>query len=209
MRDLAIHVTGADASRFSAAPQIDLHLRVTAPASVHGALLRCQVRIDAPRRAHDTREVAALADVFGPPSDWGRSLRSLLWTNTALALSPFDAAIDADLALPCSYDFALATTKYFHALEGADVPLTLLFSGTVFHDVDGGLRAAPIASTLEARYALPLRVHAEAVARAHDGGVPVPLRRDVFDRLLRYRTTQQLPTWERAIEALLDGARGE
>jgi hypothetical protein len=36
------------------------------------------------------------------------------------------------LPAPCSCDFNIAATKYFHGLEQGDVPLNFLFSGSIF-----------------------------------------------------------------------------
>ena len=38
--------------------------------------------------------------------------------------------------MPCSYDFSLAATKYFAALEEDGMPLCFLFSGTIFYRAD-------------------------------------------------------------------------
>ena len=66
----------------------------------------------------------------------------MLWTHTAAVVSPFTDSIVVDLPVPCTFDFSVAATKYFYALEDGEAPLSLLFSGTVFHDVeDAGLRS--------------------------------------------------------------------
>ena len=36
------------------------------------------------------------------------------------------------VALPCSYDFDVAANKYLYALDDGEIPLLMLFSGTVF-----------------------------------------------------------------------------
>jgi hypothetical protein len=207
MPDLAFHVDGAETTRFAASPELAVSLSITNGTSeerIHGILLRCQVRIEAPRRAYTSVEVEKLADVFGPSAQWGRSLKSLLWTQVSVAVPAFEDRVTVELPLPCSYDFALTTTKYLHALHGHEVPLAFLFSGTLFHaSVDAEVRAAPIPWTNEVRYPLPHRVYAETIAHYYPCGVPLPLRRDVFDRLLRFRTENGLATWERTIEALL------
>ena len=49
------------------------------------------------------------------------------------------------LPLPCSFDFGLAATKYFDALEGGDIPLCFLFSGTIFYESpEAGLQVAQV-----------------------------------------------------------------
>ena len=49
-------------------------------------------------------------------------------------LPPFAEGLSADLPAPCTFDFNVASTKYFHALEDGFAPLNLLFSGTVFYE---------------------------------------------------------------------------
>jgi hypothetical protein len=38
-----------------------------------------------------------------------------------------------DLELPCTFDINVAATKYFHALDSGDIPVALMFSGTLFY----------------------------------------------------------------------------
>ena len=44
----------------------------------------------------------------------------------------FTGSIEVDVPVPCTYDLEIAATSYFHALDEGDIPLVLLFSGTVF-----------------------------------------------------------------------------
>jgi hypothetical protein len=207
MRDLAIRVDGAETRPYAAAPELGLKLHLANPdrdLQVRGALLRVQVRIEPRERAHSAVEKERLEALFGRPKDWARTMRSLLWTHVSLAVPAFDDAITIDLPLPCSYDFTLATTKYFHALADGDVPLAFLFSGTVFHQDDAGnVTARPVPWSTEARYLLPHGVYRATLAHYFEGEVPLALSRDVFDRLLKYRTAGGHPTWDRALLALL------
>ncbi len=62
----------------------------------------------------------------------------------------------------CTFDFNVAAAKYFHALEGGEVPLTFQFSGTVFYPAaDGALQIAQIGWDKEARFRLPAQVWSE------------------------------------------------
>ena len=36
----------------------------------------------------------------------------------------------------CTYDFEVVSVKYFSALGDGDIPLTFLFSGTIFYEGD-------------------------------------------------------------------------
>ena len=60
------------------------------------------------------------------------------------------------MPVPCTFDFNVAATKYFHGLSEGDLPLNFLFSGTVFYA--GGserLQVAPISWEKEAKFKLP------------------------------------------------------
>ena len=63
-----------------------------------------------------------------------------------------------DLPVPCTYDFNVAATKYFYALEEGDIPLLFLFSGTIFYAADdGALQVAQISWDKEAPFRLPVQ----------------------------------------------------
>jgi hypothetical protein len=50
-----------------------------------------------------------------------------------------------DSAVPCTFDFDLAATKYFPALGSGEIPLCVMFSGTVFYQSeDGALQIAHV-----------------------------------------------------------------
>jgi hypothetical protein len=183
------------------------HRRIENPTPddrVRGGILRCQVRIDVARRAYSEREAEGCAVVLGARASWARAPQSLLWTNATLSIPPFDARTQIDLHLACSYDFTLGITKYLHALEGGEIPLTLFFTGTLFRERDSVLRAVPIASTDLVTFALPHHVYTDAIAGDAPNAIPLALRRDIFDRLLRYRARHGVASWEHAIERLLD-----
>ena len=108
---------------------------------IHTVVLRCQIQIEAMRRRYAPEEEARLRDLFGEPERWGHTLRTMLWTHANAVVPRFSGATTVELPVPCSYDFNVAATKYFHGLEDGEVPLSLLFSGSVFYEDRG--RAAP------------------------------------------------------------------
>ena len=58
-----------------------------------------------------------------------------------MTVPSFAGGTTVNLELPCSFDFNLAATKYFHALEAGEIPITVMFSGTVFYaESDGRLQ---------------------------------------------------------------------
>ena len=212
MPDLAFRVDTAKMVPFSASPLLALDLEITnepTAEAIHAIMLQCQVRIDAVQRAYGPEERERLGEVFGTPDMWTRSLKGLLWTQTTVLVPRFTARTVVQVSLPCSIDFNAATAKYFYGLGGGDVPLILLFSGTVLHaGPDGQLSAAQIAWTKETPFRLPLKVYKETLEHYHPNCELVSLRRDVFDRLYRYRRSAGLHSWEDALESLLpaDGA---
>jgi hypothetical protein len=98
-----------------------------------GRICAVQIRIEPTRRHYEPGEQDALLEVFGRPSDWSRSLRSMLWTHASVIVPAFTSSTTVDLPVPCTFDFNIAATKYFEAMKCGDVPLCLLFSGTVFY----------------------------------------------------------------------------
>jgi hypothetical protein len=195
-----------DAARVehAAVPTLRLALRVTADAPVRSVLLDVQVRIAARRRAYDASAHDRLFELFGPVRDWGTTLRSLLWTRATLVVPPFTGETTVDLDLPCSYDLEVAASRYLDALPGGDVPLELLFSGSVFYAEDGRLQTVRLSWEKEAEYALPVRVWKETMERYFNGTAWLRLRKDSFDRLSAFKSRNALATWDDALDALLE-----
>jgi hypothetical protein len=206
--DLKFQVEGAAAVPYAAVPTLAFKLRIAATAaeeSIHSILLRCQIQIEAPRRRYGEAEQRRLFDLFGEPRDWGRTLRSMPWTQVNLSVPGFVGSTLIDLPVPCTYDFNVAATKYFDALEEGDVPLCLLFSGTVFYAAEQRpVQVAQIPWEKEATFRFPVRVWREMMDQYYPNCVWIALRRDLFDRLAEYQSRCAAPTWERALEALLD-----
>ncbi|HWQ32031.1 MAG TPA: DUF6084 family protein [Blastocatellia bacterium] len=207
MPELDFHVEDAAAVPYAETPLLNFRLRVanqTAAEPVHSIRLRCQIMIEAPRRRYRADEQARLRDLFGEPELWQRSLKSTLWTNTNIIVPPFTGSTVADLPVPCTFDFNVAATKYFAALDSGEVPLLLLFSGTVFYEASNGLlQVTQIPWEKEAHYRLPVIIWQEMMEKYYPNSAWLCLRRDAFDRLYRYKLRRGLPTFEAALESLL------
>ena len=210
MPDLSFHVQNAAAVANAAVPTLALKLRVVndcAGEPIHTVVLRCQIQIEAPRRRYDAREQEKPVDLFGEPHRWGQTLRSLLWTHTSAVVPGFTGDTAVDLPVPCTYDFNLAATRYVDALEDGEVPLALLFSGTVFYAAENGaLQVAPISWEREAKFRLPVSVWRDMMDLYYPDTAYLPLRKDLFDRLQGHKSQHGLLTWEQVIESLLDAA---
>ncbi len=207
MPDLSFQVEGAEAVAFSAAPLLAFKLRIANADGnelIQSVALRCQIQIDAAHRKYQEREQERLLDLFGEPERWSRTLRSMLWTHTSVTVPPFQESAAIDLPVPCTFDFNVAATKYFAALDDAEVPLNLLFSGTVFYQSgDAGLQIEQIPWDREAKYRLPISVWKQMMDIYYPNTAWLNLRRDVFDKLAQFKMARGIPTWEEAIESLI------
>ncbi len=207
MPDLSFRVEGAEAVPFAAQPLLTLKLHVTnaiGEEAIHTIALRAQIQIEAQRRQYDTAEKERLLDLFGQPERWSQTLRPMLWTHASAVISSFTGSAVADLQVPCTFDFNVAATKYFHAVSDGDIPLNLLFSGTVFYiGAEGAVQVAPISWDKEARFRLPVSIWREMMDFYYPNSAWLSLRRDVFERLYQYKIQRALPTWEAALENLL------
>ncbi len=207
MPNLTFRVDDSEAVSFAAQPMLALKLHIeNAPTeeTIHTVALRVQIQIEANRRQYNSGEKKSLRDLFDQPERWGQTLRPMLWTHASVVVPSFQGKTAVDLQVPCTFDFNVAATKYFHAVSDGDVPLNLLFSGTVFYiDRDGSLQVSPVSWSSEARYRLPVRVWREMMELYYPNSAWLCLRRDVFERLYDYKVEHAIPTWEQMIETLL------
>jgi hypothetical protein len=213
MPELHFQVESAQPQKMAAAPLLLFKLCVhEAPAAlpptpIHSVILRCQLRIEPGRRRYSAAEQDRLLDLFGTPERWGQTLRPMLWTHASTTVGPFAGNVTADLPVPCSYDFCLAATKYFAALEDGDIPLCFFFSGTIFYpSAEGLLQVAQIGWDREATFRLPAKTWHALMEAYYPNSAWLCLRKDIFDQLNQYRSRQGLPTWEHTLERLLSAA---
>jgi|SRR6516164_1300074 len=211
MPELHLSVESAEAVKFAAAPLLTFKVRISnAPAEevIHAGVLRAQIQLEVARRAYSAGEQGRLRDLFGTPDRWGQTLRSLLWTHANLMVPRFVGGTIAELYVPCTFDFNVAATKYFHGLSSGDLPLCFQFSGTVFYeDKDGALQVSPISWDKEAKFRLPLKVWKDLMDEHYPNSAWLALRRDTFERLYEFKTREGIPTWEDAIERALASVR--
>jgi len=106
--------------------------------------------------------------------------------------------------VPFTYDFEVATSKYFHALQEGDIPLILMFSGTVFVKTDDGFRVEQVPWHKESAFRLPVQTWREMMDAHFPNSSWVRLRRDTLDALLRFRSERALPSWDDTFLALLN-----
>jgi Family of unknown function (DUF6084) len=203
--ELGFTVLGCEPLPHAAAPTLRFSLAIDAGgAAVRSVMLEVQLRIAATQRGYSDAEQAQLGDLFGAPERWADTLRGLLWTHATVVVAPFQGATVVDLLVPCTYDFDVAATKYLSGVKDGEIPLDLLFSGTVFYAGPGGaLQINRISWNEEAPYRLPVAVWRETMDRYFPGNAWLRVDRDTFDRLVAFRARRALTDWESVIDTLL------
>jgi Family of unknown function (DUF6084) len=183
-----------------------LHIANTPPTErIHTIVLRSQIQLDVTRRPYSGTEKSRLSDLFGEPDRWSRTLRSMLWTHVSTIVPAFAAETSVELQVPCTFDFNVAATKYFYGLEDGDIPLTFMFSGSIFYEHDT-LQVVPIPWDKEATCRLPVAVWRQLIDHYYPNTAWLILRRDLFDRLYQGKQDRGITTWEQAVEAEATGA---
>ena len=206
MPDLEFKLEGVEVADFAAVPSLLFKLRIEnlEDEPIRSVALNTQVRIAAAGRHYEAAEQERLLELFGEPSRWKDTLRSLLWTHTVMQVPRFSGSTVVDMPVTCTYDLEVIATKYFYALDDGEVPLEFLFSGTVFYaEEDGRLQTARISWEKEAEFRLPVRLWKEMMDKYFPNSAWIRLHRDAFDQLYDYKVRKGLPTWEAAVETLL------
>jgi hypothetical protein len=208
MPDLRFNVQKAEVVPYAATPLLYFTLGITdahAAGCIYSIALQCQIRIEPARRGYEPGEKERLVDLYGEPARWGSTLRPMLWTHASVIVPTFTGKTSVQLPVPCTYDFNIAAAKYFHALEDGEVPLILLFSGTIFHpDENGHMQIAQIPWEKEATFRLPVTLWKQMMDLYYPNTAWLGLRKDVFDQLSQFKSRNCLTSWESAIERLLE-----
>lgn len=208
MTELAITVVSSAPDPYAAVPTMLLRLRIETNEAepVHAMVLKAQIRIEPQLRRYSAEEGARLLELFGQTPQWGESLRPFLWTHVSTTVAEFTGSVEIDLPVACTYDFEVAAAKYLHSIGDGEIPIVLLFNGTVFSYRDGGLIVQPIPWHVEASHRLPVSVWRKTM----DGFFPdsgwIRIRRETIDALTRYKSDLALTSWEEAFERLLKEA---
>lgn len=204
---LGFAVEGAEPVLRAATPTVKLRLAVTRTGGgpVRSGTVGVRADIAPARRAYDAGTEARLSELFGPPEGWGTTLRSIGWARGTVLVGPFDERTTAELPVACSYDFEVGAAKYLYALRDGEIPLDLMFSGSVLYETGGRIQAAPIPWDREATFRLPVAVWRQAMEAAFGDTAWLRVRRETFDRLYAFRAQRALTSWEATIEALLEG----
>jgi hypothetical protein len=209
LTELVFDCVGARADKYAVVPAMTMALRIseTSGQRVEAIALRCQIRIEPARRRYSDAEAERLTDLFGETQRWAETLRPVQFTNVSVMVPGFTGSTELDLPIPLTYDMEIGATRYFAGLDDGEVPLLLLFSGTIFGTADGRLSVQLVPWSKEASYRLPVKVWREAIDVHFPNSAWIKISTHTLAELERFKVSRTLPSWELAILALLAEAK--
>ncbi len=209
MPELSFEILGVEAAARSLTPLLHFKAQISNSVpdeTIQAVLLNAQIQIQAPQRNYSAIEKKNLVELFGPPEAWGQTLRNRLWAQTSATVGSFRGSTEVTLPVPCTADLQIAASKYFYALEGGEVPLLFLFSGSIFYSATGRLQVSPISWDQECLYRFAAHTWRDLMDRHYPNTAWLSLGRDTFDRLYGYKRRHSFVGWEETIERLLDSS---
>ena len=205
MAELAFDCVGARVDRYAVVPALSLVLRIseTSGQQVEAIALRCQIRIEPARRRYSSVEAERLNDLFGDTDRWADTLKPMQFTTVATMVPGFSGSREIELPVPFTYDLEVGSARYFDSLEAGEIPLLLLFSGTVFTVSDGRMQVYQVPWSKEASYRLPVSVWREAIDAHFPNSAWIKISRQTMEELQRFKSSRALPTWDMTLAELL------
>lgn len=208
MPNLKFQIISSGVKQFAVMPTLTFKLQITNETEneeVYAAALKCQVMIEAVKRTYNEEAKDRLHELFGEPFRWDETLRSFFWTIINIPVPRFAGSTTIEIAIPCSEDQALAAGKYFYAVSEGIIPLAFLFSGTLFYqDAVGNLQVTMIPWEKEARCKMPAVLWQEMMQLHFPNSRWLRVRKDIYDKLVRYKARSAFPTLEECLEAILE-----
>lgn len=188
----------------AAAPTLVFRVVAEEPSGppIQAALLRCEVYIDIGHRRYSATEGERLCEMVGQPAGWKDTMRPLLWATVPVVLSRCHGTVELDLPIACSYDFEVASAKYLRGLDGGEIPLVFLFSGTIFYGGGSVVRVSQLPGDTETGFRLPVASWREAMSQHFGDSTWIRLDRQGFDALDRVRRLRGFVTWNQVVEAV-------
>jgi hypothetical protein len=208
---LTFDCLGAHVEPYAAMPTLGFRVRIAEQTGevVHAIVLRCQIRIEPSRRRYSELEAQRLHDLFGDVSRFADTLKPIQFASVAAMVPGFTGELETDLPVPCSYDLEIAAARYFYGLADGDIPLLLLFSGTVFLKRESGFAVEQVPWSAESSYRMPVATWRQLVDQYFPNSGWLRCTRDTLDALALFKTEHALPTWESTLIELLARATEE
>jgi hypothetical protein len=205
MAELSFDCIGVRPEPYAVVPSMTLMLRIseTTGQRIDAIALRCQLRIEPARRGYNDAEAQRLNDLFGDTQRWADTLKPLQFTTVPVMVPGFTGSTEIDVPVPFTYDLDIGSTRYFAGLEGGEVPLLLLFSGTIFGRADGRLQVQQVPWSKETSYRLPVATWRAAIDAHFPNSAWIKMSTQTLDELQRFKTSLALSTWDATVTELL------
>jgi hypothetical protein len=205
MAELVFDCTGVHPDRYAVVPSMTLTLRIseTTGQRIETIALRCQIRIEPAKRRYSHVEEERLNDLFGDTSRWADTLKPMQFITVTAMVPGFTGSTEIELPIPFSYDLELGSARYFNSLESGEIPLLLLFSGTVFSVTDGRMSVQLVPWSKEAPCRIPVSVWREAIDVHFPNAAWLKMSTQTFDELQRFKNRRAIPTWDATLRTLL------
>jgi hypothetical protein len=204
MPELTFGIESVEIEHYAMTPTLRFRVSIGASSAVENIALQCQLRIEPMRRAYAGGEHEKLSDLFGARARWGETLKTFLWTNVAANVPRFDTSTVVDVLVPCSFDFDIAATKYFHGLESGDVPVSMLFSGSIFYcDADDSLQIGQISWSHGLTHRLSTKLWHALMDQYYPNAAWLRLDRETFERLYRLKRELGVASFDATLDRLL------
>jgi hypothetical protein len=195
-------VSGVESDPHAAAPLLRFLVDVADPSEreVYTIALTAQVQIDADRRAYDPGTRERLHDLFGEPDQIPRTAGAIQVGRVETLVPGFRGTGRFALSVPLSGDVELAVTRYLVSLQDGTVPLTFLFSGSIFYCGEADrLQVTLVPWSCEARFRLRLATWRDLIERRYAASGFVRVRAETLAALRRRRTERGFPTFDATI----------
>ncbi|MFT3864470.1 MAG: DUF6084 family protein [Solirubrobacterales bacterium] len=201
-------VREARVSRLAAAPTLVFDLDVTdrSEREIFTIALAVQIAIEPARRAYDDETRERLTELLGEAGRIGAPTRTVPWASVDVLVQPFRGSGSVAVPVPCGYDLEIAATNYFRSLSDGEVPLVFHFNGSVYYTGDDGrLQIVQISWEESADFRMPIAAWQRMIDAYYPNRGWVPAGAETIERLRRFKLEHGLPSYEAALERLLDG----
>lgn len=208
MSAIQCEIVGARVEPYAASPLLTLRLRITEGSGrrIDTIALKAQIQIDPRKRKYTPSEERKLVELFGETHRWGETLRAVHWTYASIMVPPFAGTTEVDIPIPCTYDFEIASSKYFDALEDGEVPLLLLFSGMMFPKAEQGFSAEMVPWDLECSYRMAARLWRDTMNQYFPNQAWIRIDKETFDQLYRFKIRYGFLSWEQTLAKLFESS---
>lgn len=206
MAELVFDCLDVRSDKYAAGPTLNFRMRLAELTGdrVHMIALKMQIRIEPAKRRYLPSEVVRLNDLFGDASRWADTLKPIQLTTVTAMVPSFDGTIEVEVPVACTYDLEVASTSYFHALEEGEIPLLMLFSGTLVTKGTTGFSVTQVPWSCESTYLLPVAEWRLMMNQFFPNSGWLRLSRGTLEALGAFKNSRAMTSWEQAIGALLD-----